>query len=113
GSSSGNTPLFAFSVSLITPLTTVSASPLSKYCMTFSVDSTLLAAMKSCAFCRFSLGLSKNDFLAASLLKQYTLSSLSVQVSAQLVITCRPCARPCVHCPPNCACDAGNALSAA
>ena len=50
---SGNTPLFAAVVLPISRLTTVSASSLSKYCIAFSVDSTLLAAMKSRAFCRF------------------------------------------------------------
>ena len=34
--------------------------------MAFSVDSTLLAAMKARALCRFSAGFSRKDFLAAS-----------------------------------------------
>jgi len=38
--------------------------------MSFSVDSTLLAAMKSRAFCRFSLGFSRKVFSTLSLLKQ-------------------------------------------
>ncbi len=38
--------------------------------MAFSVDSTLLAAMKARALCRFSVGFSRKDFLASSPLKQ-------------------------------------------
>src|SRR6202158_325119 len=113
GSSNGKIPLLAFSFAPIDALTSASASLPEKSCMAFSVDSTLLAAMKSRARFKFSSGLSKNDFLALSPLKQYALPSLSVQVVVQSVITSRPSATPSVHCPPNCTCDVGVTASAA
>src|SRR3984957_5595700 len=97
----------------MTSLTTASASDPVKSCMAFSVDSTLLAAANSCARCRFSAGLCKNVFFAPSLLKQYVLPSLSVQVVVQLVITCWPSASPWAHCPPNCAAGGEAGASAA
>ena len=39
-------------------------------CIAFSVDSTLLAAMNFARALEFSAGFSRNDFLAASVLKQ-------------------------------------------
>src|ERR1700722_7746005 len=97
----------------MTSLTTASASDPVKSCMAFSVDSTLLAAANSCARCRFSAGLCKNVFFAPSLLKQYVLPSLSVQVVVQLVITCWPSASPWAHCPPNCGAGGEAGASAA
>src|SRR5580700_4146103 len=102
GSSYGKTPPLALVFSSMRPLTSVSASLLSKDCIACSVDSTLLAALKSRAFCRFVCGSSRKDFFAAALLKQYSLPSLSVQVMVQLVATCWPCASPSAHWPPNC-----------
>ena len=63
-------PLFAFDLALINSLTKPSASVPVNSCMAFSVDSTLPAAMNARARCKFSTGLSKNAFLAPSLLKQ-------------------------------------------
>ena len=70
GSPNGKRPPLALARSSMSPLTNVSASPLSKFCIAFSVESALLAAMKSRAFCRFAPGFSRKDFLASSLLKQ-------------------------------------------
>ena len=113
GSSSGKTPLLAWLVDSISFLTTPSASLLSKACIAFSVDSVLLAAMKSRAFCRFALGFLRKVALAAALLKQYVLPSLSVQVMLQFVVTCCPSASPSAHWPSNCTCAGVAAAPAA
>src|SRR5882757_1895526 len=94
-------------------LTSASASVPVKYCIAFSVDSTLLAAANSRALWIFSTGLCKNDLLELSLLKQYFFPSLSVQLLEQLVITCWPLANASAHWPPNSGGDSGTRGAAA
>src|ERR1700761_4528174 len=110
GSSKGKVPPLALDFDSIRSFTTFSASVPVYSCMAFSVSSTLVAAAKSRAFCRFSVGFCKKTFFALSLEKQYFLPSLSVQVTEQLVATCWPSAKPSRHCPPNSA--AGGASAA-